>query len=86
MRLLQLASCRELIKRIQVRVAAEVADYLLNKKRREIAKLEEAGSLSIQIEGTLHSPPEALDFICLDVNGNEVKFLTAPEEMERRRR
>src|SRR5260370_1575869 len=43
MRILQLAAFRENICRIDIRVTEEVAAYLLNKKRREVAKLEEAG-------------------------------------------
>jgi ribonuclease E len=76
MRLLQLAACRPYIKRIEVRVAAEVADYLLNKKRREVARLEEGGEVAIQIRGAHGAPPELMEFLCLDNNGNEVKYLT----------
>ncbi len=44
MRMLQLAaSYREAVQRIEVRVPEDVAKYLLNKKRREIVTMEEAG-------------------------------------------
>src|SRR5207247_10634721 len=41
MRMLQLAAHRENIHRIDIRVAEEVANYLLNKNRKEISTLEE---------------------------------------------
>jgi len=76
-RLLQLAACHEGVTRIEVRVAPAVADYLLNKKRREIAKLEEGGAL-VHIQGTPGAPAELLEFQCLDKNNNEVRVL--PQE------
>src|SRR5262249_60763899 len=39
MRMLQLAAHRENIHRIEIHVAQDVANYLLNKKRRDIAQL-----------------------------------------------
>src|SRR5205085_3335535 len=45
MRMLQLAAHRQHISRIQVRVQQEVANYLLNRKRKEIARLEETGNI-----------------------------------------
>jgi ribonuclease E len=85
MRMLQLAACRDYIRRIEVRVAADVADYLLNRKRREVARLEEDGRVTVQIRGTHGAPPELLEFVCLDNNGNEVKFLTHEEPGRARR-
>ena len=85
-RLLQLAACREGVTRIEVRVAPAVADYLLNKKRREIAKLEESGAM-VHIQGTPGAPAELLEFQCLDKNNNEVRVLPqeAPPPMRHRR-
>src|SRR5206468_8729256 len=51
MRMLQLAAHRTYIRRVDIAVAADVADYLLNKKRGEIVKLEEAGQLAVQVRG-----------------------------------
>jgi ribonuclease E len=85
-RLLQLAACREEVTRIEVRVAPAVADYLLNKKRREIAKLEESGAL-VHIQGTPGAQAELLEFQCLDKNNNEVRVLPqeAPPPLRHRR-
>jgi Ribonuclease G/E len=85
MRMLQLAAGREYVRRIEVSVAADVADYLLNKKRGEIAGLEEGGKVTVQVRGTHGAPPETLEFLCLDNNNNEVKFLTHEEPGRPRR-
>jgi ribonuclease E len=75
MRMIQLAAHREQIYRVEVAVAEEVANYLHNKKRREIARLEEGGDISVQIRGLHGAPPEQMDFVCLDHNNNEIKLL-----------
>ena len=78
MRLLQLAAHREIIQRIEARVHEEVAHYLLNRKRAEIARLEEAGGKQFFIQGKASVSPEFLEMTCYDNNNNEVKF--APYE------
>ena len=78
MRLLQLASYRGQVVRVEIRVAAGVADYLLNKKRREIARMEEVGGVQVHVQGMPGAPAELLEFLCLDKNNNEVKVL--PQE------
>jgi ribonuclease E len=86
-RLLQLAACRETVQRIEVRVAPGVADYVVNKKRREIARLEEPGAVQIHVQGVPGAPAELLEFLCLDKNNNEVKVLSqeaAPPPRHRR--
>jgi ribonuclease E len=75
MRMLQLAAHRDGVSRIEVRVAEEVANYLLNKKRREITKLEESGNIHVSVRGVGGAAPELLDFVCYDNNNNEVKCL-----------
>ena len=77
MRLLQLAACREHVHEHRGARAPDVADYLLNRKRREIAKLEEGGAL-VHIQGMPGAPAELLEFQCLDKNNNEVRVL--PQE------
>lgn len=86
MRMVQLAAHREGIHRLQIRVADEVANYLLNKKRREIARLEESGEISVTIQGATSVSPETLEFTCYDNNNNEVKFLPLVEESRERPR
>jgi ribonuclease E len=85
MRMLQLAAHREQVQRIQVRVADDVAHYLLNRKRKEITRLEEAGDIQVNLTGVPGAAPEMLEFVCYDNNNNEVKFLPYEETRPRRR-
>jgi ribonuclease E len=84
MRLLQLAAHKPTVQRVQIRVAEEVASYLHNKKRREICRLEEAGNITVTINGQFGVSPETLEFLCYD-NNNEVKLFAAEEVRPRRR-
>jgi ribonuclease E len=77
MRLLQLAAHRENVARIQAKVQADVAIYLLNRKRREIAQLEESGDIQVTITGVPGAPPETMEMVCYDTNNNEVKLVAA---------
>jgi ribonuclease E len=79
MRMLQLAAHRDHVHHVEIRVAEDVANYLLNKKRREIVRLEESGNIQVQIRGSAGAPPETLEFICYDNNNNEVKLF--PSEL-----
>ncbi len=84
MRMVQLAAHRDHVHHIEIRVAEDVANYLLNKKRGEIARLEESGNILVQIRGAAGSPPETLEFTCYDNNNNEVKLF--PSELPSRPR
>jgi ribonuclease E len=75
-RLLQFAAQREGVARVSVTVAKDVADYLHNKKRREIAHLEDQGGMTIQVYGKEEAAPEHLLLECLDAAGREVKLPT----------
>jgi len=85
MRMLQLAAHRENIQRIHVRVQEDVANYLLNRKRKEITRLEESGSIQVTITAAVGVAPETLEFVCYDNNNNEVKFTPFVETRPRRR-
>src|SRR5262249_27110982 len=63
MRMLQLAAHRDHVRNVQIVVAEDVAAYLLNRKRREIARLEEEGGIQVAIAGRLGAPPESLEFV-----------------------
>jgi ribonuclease E len=73
-RLLILASQRPSIARVAITVAEEVADYLNNRKRHELARLEEEGEISIQIIGKEGVVPEHLLVECRDSDDREVRF------------
>jgi ribonuclease E len=85
MRMLQLAAHHKNVLRIQVKVAEDVAHYLLNKKRKEVTRLEEAGDIAVTITGVQGTAPESLEFVCYDNNNNEVKFYPQDEPKPRRR-
>ena len=59
-RLLILASQRPAIARVTVTAAEEVADYLNNRKRHELARLEEDGHMTVQVIGAEGVAPEHL--------------------------
>ncbi|HEV2972322.1 MAG TPA: Rne/Rng family ribonuclease [Pirellulales bacterium] len=73
-RLLILSAQRDDIAKVSITVADEVATYLNNKKRREMAQLEDDGQLTIQVFGREGVSPEHLAFECQDSAGREVKF------------
>ena len=86
MRLLQLAAHKEGIHKIQIRVHEDVANYLQNRKRKEVAALEAAGEIQVSISGSPVASPELLEMICYDNNNNEVKFMPHEEPRPARRR
>jgi ribonuclease E len=73
-RLLILASQREDIDRATITVADDVAEYLNNKKRRDLLELEEEGRMTVQVHGAEGVPPEHLVVDCRDAEDREVKF------------
>jgi ribonuclease E len=82
MRMLQLAAYKAQVgtppvTAVQVTVHADVAAYLLNKKRRDIAAMEDRVKMEVTITGLPGVSPDTLEFKCYDSNGNEVR-LTNP--------
>jgi ribonuclease E len=79
MRMIQLAAHRTpAIQSIEVTVHGDVANYLLNRKRKELAKLEDQAKMQVQITGQVGASPEYCTFKCLDHNGNEVRLMPPP--------
>ena len=54
-------------------VASTVATYLNNKKRRQIARLEDEGGVVVQVLGKEGISPEHLVILCVDADGREVR-------------
>jgi len=75
-RLLMFARQQRDVARVTVRVNDEVASYLNNKKRRELAELEENSQLDVQILGSESHYPEHLEIACFDGNQRTVEFAT----------
>jgi ribonuclease E len=70
---LSLASRDDAAKRCEVTVASEVAEYMMNKKRREITRLEEERGVTIEIHAMANVMPEHIKIICTDAEGREIK-------------
>ena len=72
-RKLMMASRKNEITRVTVRVHEGVSAYLNNKKRREIMALEEAGDMVIQVLSIEGLFPEHLELDCRNSKGKQVK-------------
>ena len=72
-RKLMLACRDERVVRVSVHVNDEVAAYLNNKKRKELANLEDRGGMTVQIYGRASVYPEALQIQCFDANEREIE-------------
>ncbi len=72
-RTLILAAQRSEVHKVTITVADDVATYLNNRKRRELARIEDECNVSVQIFGAKGASPEHLVVECLDENGREVK-------------
>jgi ribonuclease E len=76
MRLLQLAAHKAPpVATVKVSVHPDVAFDVLNRKRRELAVLEDRAKIEIVLAGQPGASPETLDIKCYDANGTEVKLL-----------
>jgi len=64
LRKLQLETLKEEICHVRGKLPTRVADYLLNRKRRELAELEERRNLTIEIEGIAAMHPRDSEIIC----------------------
>jgi ribonuclease E len=62
------------VARITVTVEEEVANYINNKKRRELVKLEQDNKVEVQVVSTEGLSPEFLKVDCFDANGREVRI------------
>ena len=76
-RLLLLARHDERVTKVTIRVAEEVASYLNNKKRRELASIEEDGRMTVHVLGSENVSPEHLEIMCVDSEGNDVPAANA---------
>jgi ribonuclease E len=84
MRLLALATHRDEIRRVVISVSPIVAGYLGNRKRKEIARIEQECQMAIQIGFQDNFAAEHLLIECYDANGNEVRLHPMPVPGHRR--
>ncbi len=72
MRMIQLAAARDGVRRVEVRVHHAVAEYLVNRSRRQISQLEDRSGMQVSVTALRDVSPERLDFTGYDANGSEV--------------
>ncbi|MBX3443685.1 MAG: Rne/Rng family ribonuclease [Planctomyces sp.] len=84
MRTLMTHSSHPDVRRVVVEVEQRVADYLINRKRRAITKLEEEYNVTVTIQMGLHVSPEHLHVKCLNEIGAEVAILGSGDSYSRR--
>jgi len=72
------------VRRVILEVEQRVADYLINRKRRAITKLEEEYNVTVTIQMGLHVSPEHLGVKCLNEIGGEVAILPTGDSYSRR--
>lgn len=74
MRFLAIACQNEEVARIEVIVANEVAEYMNNNKRTQLAQVELDGDLSIILKSVQDSFPEFMEINCFDENDKPVEI------------
>ena len=73
-RMLNLAVSREQIKRIELSVSPEVADYLQNEKRTAIAQIEQLADKRVVIHASPDHSGDERQIVCFNERGSEVKL------------
>ncbi len=73
-RKLMMAAQTERVARVTVRVEEEVGVYLNNRKRRELARLEDDYKVEVIVTGQEGISPEFLEITCFDSNGRPLRF------------
>ena len=73
-RLLNLLVSKKQIKRIELFVSPEVADYLQNIKRAAIVQIEQLSGKTVVIHSAVHYTGEKHELICYNERGSRVKL------------
>ncbi len=73
-RLLNLSSSKEQIKRVELFVSSEVADYLQNLKRASITQIEQNSGKRVIIHSSSDYSGEKHDLVCYNARGSIVKL------------
>lgn len=72
-RLVNLSAAKEQIKRIELFVSPEVADYLQNEKRTAISQIEQVNEKRVIIHSAAHYSGEKHELVCYNERGSVVK-------------
>jgi len=79
MRRIRMASQRENVASVDVRVSTAVANDLLNRKRHQLTDLERTSSQSIRIHGDEAFHVDQVELACTDRRGREVPMMMEPD-------
>jgi ribonuclease E len=60
------------VRRVDLEVHQRVADYMINKKRREMTQLEEGYNVTVNVQIGMNVGPEHLKVRCLNDVGAEI--------------
>ena len=82
-RLLMTYAHRTEVRRISIDIHERVANYLNNRKRKEITSIEDGSNVTIAINARTDVGPEHLVIRCTDEIGSEVKFPPPPGSKSR---
>jgi len=69
----RMALSHEEVKRVEVTVAAPVAEYLLNQRRSSLTELEQGSGVQIVIKSDFLADLQSLQMVCYDERGSVVK-------------
>ena len=83
MRLLMTYAHRAEVRRVTIEIHERVANYLNNRKRKEITSIEESSNVTISIQARTDVGPEHLILRCTDEIGSEVKIPALPGSKSR---
>jgi ribonuclease E len=75
MRTLMTSANNENVSRVDVAVHQRVANFLINRKRRQIIDLEEDYGVTVNLQALPDASPEHLAVRCFDEIGSEIKML-----------
>ena len=78
MRSLMSAAAHKGVAEVKVTVHHRVADYLINRKRREITDLEEHYDVTVNVQSGVNVGPSHLGVVCTDDKGAVVKGVDLP--------
>ncbi len=83
MRLLMTYAHRAEVRRVNIEIHERVANYLNNRKRKEIIGIEDSSNVTVNIQARTDVGPEHLVWRCTDEIGTEIKIPAAPGSKSR---
>lgn len=72
MRVLMSAASHQAVRSVKLEVHPRVADYLINRKRRQMTDLEERYDVTVNVQSGINVGPAHLQVTCQDDNGREI--------------